>query len=533
MRRSLFLLAFCVSLGVLYSCGDTLTLDNAETTYVSSESGQSFTVEDAMSVFSEEYDVVSGLSNQVTISQSPFVWESGTIVPVWKAAKYHSIQGREEIYVVPMLASVRYYTSNVNDGTPVRCDQSMIISKNVNTGHTCIRIVFSIPGDDLKRSRTFYDYSGLLVYTDLCGKFRKIEKYADGEICDGVYFSETESEIAKERHRLFINRIMEGIAVFKVSSLQIDTRCPAPSDTVEYNDSINPSYCNGDCFPDLWWKDPNFDFWNDTIAPCDTTGIDDSPWDGGESGGGGNAGGGGGGNTRPPKNNGGGSDNTPVRPADCSSSYGKPEYYERRYTDYVKRYKKEDNSIYYIEYGLYYCNKFLDLKSSGKMSVEGNKWIDKTLLLLQEKLEKQIQSNPALEDNIDLLEAAAFKTHPEAYIEGGILQLPIMDKLRIVETIRWKDLTSKLGREQINEVVKAQVKYYIKHPYERAFDAYYMMNNWDPIKQLLYDYCSVDLLTRSSSQDEAHEKYIDLCNLLFDEIVTCFYDTVDGFELEY
>lgn len=167
------------------------------------------------------------------------------------------------------------------------------------------------------------------------------------------------------------------------------------------------------------------------------------------------------------------------------------------------------------------------------MSVEGNKWIDKTLILLQEKLEKQIQSNPALEDNIDLLEAAAFKTHPEAYIEGGILQLPIMDKLRIVETIRWKDLTSKLGREQINEVVKAQVEYYVKYPYERAFDAYYMMNNWDPIKQLLYDYCSVDLLTRSASQDEVHERYTILCNLLFEEIVTYFCDTVDGFELEY
>ena len=108
-----------------------------------------------------------------------------------------------------------------------------------------------------------------------------------------------------------------------------------------------------------------------------------------------------------------------------------------------------------------------------------------------------------------------------------------MDKLRIVETIRWKNLTSKLGREQINEVVKAQVEYYIKHPYERAFDAYYMMNNWDPIKQLLYDYCSVGLLTRSSSQDEAHERYTVLCNLLFDEIVTCFYDTVDGFDINY
>lgn len=59
---------------------------------------------------------------------------------------------------------------------------------------------------------------------------------------DGVYFSESESEIAWERHKLFINKIMEGITVFKVNSLKIETRCPAPGDTVEYNDSITPSY---------------------------------------------------------------------------------------------------------------------------------------------------------------------------------------------------------------------------------------------------------------------------------------------------
>ncbi len=527
MRRLLYLSAFCVSLGILFSCGDTLVIDKPEAAG-QEESCQSFTVEEAIAVFSDEYGRTSKISDRATISDSPFVWESGTVVPVWKAAERHSIQGREESYVVPMLSSVRYYACNGKEETLVRCDQSLIVSKKVNNGGMSLRIVFSIPEDDFKRGRTSSDFSGLLVYTDLSGKFRKIEKYAGGKMLDGVYFSESESEIAWERHKLFINKIMEGVTVFKVNSLQIETRCPAPGDTVEYNDSINPSYCNGNCFPELWWQNPDFDFWNDSLAPTDTIGVDDYLWDGGESGGGG-----GGGNTGPPKNNGGGSDNTPVRPADCSSYFGKPEYYERRYTDYVKRYKKEDKSIYYIEYGLYYCNKFLDLKSSGKMSIEGNKWIDKTLVLLQEKLEKQIQSNPALEDNLDLLDAAAFKTHPEAYIEGGILRLPITDKLRIVETIRWKDLTSKLGREQINEVAKAQVEYYIKHPYERAFDAYYMMNNWDPIKQLLYDYCSVDLLTRSASQDEVHERYMVLCDLLFEEIVTYFYDAVDGFVLEY
>lgn len=494
------------------------------------ESRQNFTIEEAMSVFSDEYDRTSNISDQVTISDSPFVWESGAVVPVWKAAERHSIQGREESYVVPMLSSVRYYASNGKEGALFRCDQSLIVSKNVNNGRMSVRIVFSIPEDDLKRSRTSSDYSGLLVYTDLGGKFRKIEKYAGGEKLDGVYFSESESEIAWERHKLFINRIMEGITVFKVNSLQIETRCPAPGDTVEYNDSINPSYCNGSCFPDLWWQNPDFDFWNDSIAPIDTAGVDDCLF------GNGNElapGGGGDGYVGSPKNTGSSSENTPIRPVDCSSFYGKPEYYERRYADYVKRYKKENRNIYYIEYGLYYCSQFLELKKSGKLSEDGNKWIDTTLVLHQEKLENEIRLNPALEDNLDKLEATAFKTHPKAYIEGGILRLPLMDKLRIVGTIRWKDLTSKLGREQINEVVKAQVEYYIKHPYERAFDAYYMMNNWDPIKQLLYDYCSVDLLTRSASQDETRERYAVLCDLLFEEIVAYFYDTVDGFELDY
>ena len=206
------------------------------------ESCQNFTIEEAMAVFSDEYDGSSDISDQVTVSDSPFVWESGIVVPVWKAAECHFIQGREESYVVPMLSSVRYYASKGEDGTLVRCDQNLIVSKNVNSGRTSLRIVFSIPEDDLKRSRPSSGFSGLLVYTDLSGKFRKIEKYAGGEKLDGVYFSERESEIAWERHKLFINRIMEGVTVFKVNSLRIETRCPAPGDTVEYNDSITPSY---------------------------------------------------------------------------------------------------------------------------------------------------------------------------------------------------------------------------------------------------------------------------------------------------
>lgn len=181
---------------------------------VSEEYSQNFTIEEARSVFSDEYDRIPNISDQVNLSDSPFIWESGTIVPVWKAAARHSICGREESYVIPMLSSVRYYASNVNGLTPVRCEQNLIVSKNVNTGQISLSIVFTIPDGGVNRSHTSSELSRLLVYTDLSGKFRKIEKYVDGELYDGVYFGETESEIAKERHHLFIDKIMGAVIVF-------------------------------------------------------------------------------------------------------------------------------------------------------------------------------------------------------------------------------------------------------------------------------------------------------------------------------
>ena len=518
-----------MSLGVLFSCADNLVVDISETV-AAEESCQNFTIEEAMSVFSDEYDRVSGISGKDAVSESPFVWESGTVVPVWRTAARHVIRGKEDSYVVPMLSSVRYYASKGKDVTLVRCDQSLIISKNVNSGRASIRIVFSIPDDELKRSGMFPDFSGLLVYTDLSGKFKKIEKYEVGEMCDGVYFGESESEIAKERHRLFINRIMEGVTVFKVSSFQIDTRCPAPGDTVEYNDSINPSYCNGSCFPDLWWQSPDFDFWNDSIAPIDTAGVDDYLF------GNGNelaAGGGGDGYIGSPKNTGSSSENTPIRPVDCSPYFGKAEYYKKRYDDYVFRYRdKAVKEIYYITYGFKYCRAFSDLGNTKDASADLKEWIKQTMVLLQEKLEHQLQSDPTIENDPKRLMSVAFKTHPEAYLEGGLLKLSVGDKLKIILTVEHEDLFSKLGRNQIYEVVKAQIDYYIKHPDACIKDASDIKRNWGSIKQSLYDYCS-GITTRSGSLDVNQERVNELRDILFEEIVNYFYDTVDGFAIDY
>lgn len=49
-------------------------------------------------------------------------------------------------------------------------------------------------------------------------------------------------------------------------------------------------------------------------------------------------------------------------------------------------------------------------------------------------MEALIRENPTIEDNLENLTTAAFKTHPKAYIEGGILQLEILDKMGHLQT---------------------------------------------------------------------------------------------------
>lgn len=158
-------------------------------------------------------------------------------------------------------------------------------------------------------------------------------------------------------------------------------------------------------------------------------------------------------------------------------------------------------------------------------------WIDKTTTLLQEKLEAQIKANPTIESDLDNLMRMAFKTHPEAYIEGGLFQLNMTDKIKIITTIKFEDLVSRLGREQIADVVNAQIGYYIKHPSEAVRDARYMKENWSEIQQILHDYVFKDNVTRSGQFDETEYPYYDFMELVFGEVICYFYETVDGFEL--
>ena len=530
------LLTACVTLLAGGSCGDSLDTDQT-IERIQPDGNEGFTLEKAKSAFEAEYDDATKVPMEETHFESPFVWESGDILPVWKLAERHE-DINTDYFSVPILTSRRYYATceSRNEADLIKCRQELLVSRKAS-GKTTSRIVFHIPTDNTRPDDDRTHFTGLLVYTDLNGKFRKIERYENGTLVNGVYFGEKESAIAGERHFILVNQIMEGITVFKVGVPSVTLRS-APTDTVEINDTIAGSICIGDRSPDQWWLDSDDWYYNQDTGKwefCpDSSYTGDYPWPEDNNSGGNGVG--------TPTNTGSsgaehGSGNSnpshdPNLPADCSGEIGTPNYYLARYDDYKSRNNNIENpEIYYISYGYKYCERFESLRNTEGTSEALKDWIDKTTTLLQEKLEAQIKANPTIESDLDNLMRMAFKTHPEAYIEGGLFQLNMTDKIKIITTIKFEDLVSRLGREQIADVVNAQIGYYIKHPSEAVRDARYMKENWSEIQQILHDYVFKDNVTRSGQFDETEYPYYDFMELVFGEVICYFYETVDGFEL--
>lgn len=530
------LLAFCLTVFASVKCSNPLETDYNPEFLKQSET---FTLEKAMSAFKEEYNEVITISHEKTSLESPFVWESGDILPIWKIAEHYGNQDNStEYFIVPILTSKNYYVScgNNNDTKLIKCRQELLIANKKLSGKTISSILFHIPAvNSESENDNKSHFSGLIVYTNLRGTFKKIERYEDGNIVDGIYFGEKESTIAKERHLILINQIMEGTTIIKLGDLSITSRSN-PTDTVEFNDTITGSYCTGDKYPDQWWLSSEFWFYNEGTGQWEF--CPDSTYNGpypdlNENTSGGNGGG-------IPKDigskiengQGGSPSHNQNRPTDCSEHFGSPDYYIKRYEDYCRRHNiKTKPEIYYISYGYKYCAQFNDLKERKVLSAQGEEWVDKTKIILQKELEQIIMANPSIEDNIEELTRAAFKTHPKAYIEGGILQLSLIDKLKIVLAIDYKDLISDLGREQVQTVISAQIEYYKNQTYDTIRDAMDLSNNCKHIKQMLQDYTNDGSITRSGIYEENERKYQDIVELLLGEIIGYFYDNVEGFEI--
>jgi hypothetical protein len=109
---------------------------------------------------------------------------------------------------------------------------------------------------------------------------------------------------------------------------------------------------------------------------------------------------------------------------------------------------------YYVSYGYYYCSNY-GAKLYPRLSAQGKAWLDNARWYLQKYMEKGLEQNMRgnrikiqsskpgsgsviltvpqyrLELNDETFQTFAFKTHPLAYLDAGLAELPLCDLGRI------------------------------------------------------------------------------------------------------
>jgi hypothetical protein len=133
---------------------------------------------------------------------------------------------------------------------------------------------------------------------------------------------------------------------------------------------------------------------------------------------------------------------------------GTPDWYEARHGDFAARYADLGLTppSYYLDYGGKYCQAFTeDLRPH--LSEAGQEWCDETALALQDALECHRAGDPmgfdAAEKNDAAFTKLAFDTHPTAYLQSGLAELPASDLLLIGTTPEVADLAGPGGLVQV------------------------------------------------------------------------------------
>ncbi len=132
------------------------------------------------------------------------------------------------------------------------------------------------------------------------------------------------------------------------------------------------------------------------------------------------------------------------------------DYYRQRYDDFVRRNPGMTPPDYYLNYGQKYLEKFSSLGPKD-LSPAGLAWRDKTLKALQEAIETKRAEDPAAFAQLER-DPAAFKkfcydSHPDAYVQSGLFNLPAQDLVKIATTPELRDLLGKDGIRQTADVI--------------------------------------------------------------------------------
>ncbi|QRN93015.1 hypothetical protein JRI60_27820 [Archangium violaceum] len=136
---------------------------------------------------------------------------------------------------------------------------------------------------------------------------------------------------------------------------------------------------------------------------------------------------------------------------------GTMDYYRKRHFDFVDRNPGAPPPPYYLQYGDKYVQRFAAL-GSNDLSPQGLVWRDRALKGLQKAMEDGLKEGAAdfakLERRPDDFRIWAYKTHVNAYLDAGLLELPAQDLATILFTPDFKDLLNKEGLDQVLEVLK-------------------------------------------------------------------------------
>ena len=141
------------------------------------------------------------------------------------------------------------------------------------------------------------------------------------------------------------------------------------------------------------------------------------------------------------------------KPQPFPDKLGTPDWYDARHMDHLRRHGNDPPPpAYYLEYGKKYCIRFSE-ELFPKLSKAGQAWVVATRMHLQLMLEKMVLDDPEgyaeLELDAQKFKDYAFGTHREAYLKGGLLDLPTQDLKKIVLTPDMKDIASTSGLDQI------------------------------------------------------------------------------------
>lgn len=140
-------------------------------------------------------------------------------------------------------------------------------------------------------------------------------------------------------------------------------------------------------------------------------------------------------------------------PADLTEIAGTREFYLERYEDFRRRNPDMEAPKYYTDYGLKYFDRFHENKAD--MTPAGQGFVNRTGLALQVGIEEARAADPQafaqMERNSDDFSSFAYGTHPDAYINSGLNQIPLQDRLAVAGTPDLGDLLTLDGVAQMVE----------------------------------------------------------------------------------